>query len=42
MKMRYETPSMQIERFDLKDPDIVASGDETVWSDETVVDWFTY
>lgn len=25
MKNKYETPSIQIEKFDLKDPDIVAS-----------------
>lgn len=25
MKKTYETPSIQIEKFDLKDPDIVAS-----------------
>lgn len=25
MKMKYETPFIQIEKFDLKDPDIVAS-----------------
>ncbi len=27
MKKKYETPSIQIEKFDLKDPDIVASYD---------------
>ncbi len=35
MKLPYETPSILIERFDLKDPDLVTS----VWSDEDVMEF---
>lgn len=37
MKKHYETPSVQIEKFDLEDPDIFA---DSAYSDNTDIPWY--
>lgn len=38
MKKHYETPSVQIEKFDLKDSEIMAG---SVYSDNTDFGWYS-